>query len=185
MVPLLSKPVLDEYRAVFGSAPLLQRYPQLSARQIDFLIERLVYLGDYVRSPKARFKYARDPLDEKFIELAIVLQATHIITSDDDLLALSDSRRDAGKRFRQRLPNVVVMEAAAFIQRTAQNWSDAAAGFPSAYQMQSHGRLRSSSTTRRICGSFGSVVFTHVDAIPLSIRAVTSSMPGVCNGSTR
>jgi putative PIN family toxin of toxin-antitoxin system len=104
VVPLLSKPVLDEYRAVFGSAALLQRFPQLSARQIDFLIERLVYLGDYVRSPKARFNYARDPLDEKFIELASELKATHIITSDDDLLALPNNRRDAGKRFRQRLP---------------------------------------------------------------------------------
>lgn len=72
-IPLLSKPVLDEYR--------------------------------------------RDPRDEKFLELAISLKATHIVSSDRDLLSLSQERNEAGKRFRQRLPGALVIEAGAFIHR--------------------------------------------------------------------
>lgn len=117
MIPLLSKPVLDEYRAVLAHPDVLERFPKLSARDMAFVITRLLFVGDYVRSPRAHFTYDRDPRDEKFIELAIDLLATHILSSDNDLLSLPQSRTDAGRRFRQRLPDVPVLEASQFLER--------------------------------------------------------------------
>jgi len=82
VIPLLSKPVLDEYRAVLSHPSLLERFSALSTKNVAFLIQRLLFVGEYVRSPRARFEYSRDPLDAKFIELAIDLQATHISSVD-------------------------------------------------------------------------------------------------------
>lgn len=115
VIPLLSKPVLDEYRAVLCRPHLLERFPAISVEKIAFLIQRLLFIGEYVRMPTTRFKYSRDPLDAKFIELAIELRATHIVSADKDLLSLPRGRGDAAKRFRSRLPGVEVLEAQEFL----------------------------------------------------------------------
>jgi putative PIN family toxin of toxin-antitoxin system len=117
VIPLFSKPVLDEYRAVLSHPNLQDRFPDLTARRVAYLIKRLIFVGEYVRFPHAHFEYPRDITDQKFLELAIELEATHIISSDKDLLSLPKSRSDAGKRFRQRLPQALVVEAGDFIAR--------------------------------------------------------------------
>jgi putative PIN family toxin of toxin-antitoxin system len=113
-VPLLSKPVLDEYRAVLADAALVARFPEITARLVEVTLRRLRFVGDYVRTPGITFRYARDPGDQKFIELAIALGASHIVTADKDLLSLSTGRGDAARRFRARLPTVRVLPAEQF-----------------------------------------------------------------------
>lgn len=117
VIPLLSKSVLDEYRHVLGDRDMRARFPELTGELIEVAMRRLRFVSDYVRFPKVEFDYQRDPRDQKFIELAISLNATHIITHDQDLLALPTSRTDAGRRFRQRLPTMHVMTAAQFVRR--------------------------------------------------------------------
>ena len=121
VISLFSKPVLDEYRAVLSHPGLVEKFPALSTRNVAFLIQRLRFVGEYVRSPRARFEYPRDPLDAKFIELAIDLKATHILSVDKDLLSLPKGRGDAAKRFRSRLSGVEVLDARDFIHRYAQS----------------------------------------------------------------
>lgn len=116
VIPLLSKPVLDEYRAVLGHPSLQERFPELAAKDIAYLMKRLLFVGEYVRTPRAHLEFPRDPRDEKFVELAIELSASCIISSDKDLLSLPQSKSDAGKRFRQRLPGVKVIEASDFLR---------------------------------------------------------------------
>ncbi len=115
-VLLLSKPVLDEYRHVLGDDLLRDRFPELTPELVELTIRRLRFVGDYLRSPRVRFRYPRDPRDEKFIELAVALGATDIISADQDLLSLPTSRSEAGKRFRQRLPDVRVVSAGTFVR---------------------------------------------------------------------
>jgi predicted nucleic acid-binding protein len=66
-------------------------------------------LGDYIPTVHSKFQFSRDPTDAKLIGLAIEERATHLASFDRDLLSLANSRTDAGKRFRQRLPNLRVM----------------------------------------------------------------------------
>jgi putative PIN family toxin of toxin-antitoxin system len=117
IIPLLSKAVLDEYRAVLTHPSLRERFPELAAREIAFLVKRLLFVGEYIRMPKAHFDFERDPRDQKFIELAIDLSGTHSISSDKDLLSLTVSSDEAGKRFRQRLPGVKIVEAGDFVRQ--------------------------------------------------------------------
>jgi predicted nucleic acid-binding protein len=55
-----------------------------------------------------------------FVELAIAGEATHLVTLDSDLLSLPTARTDAGKRFRQRLPNLAVQSPQSFIEEWGQ-----------------------------------------------------------------
>ena len=61
-------------------------------------IRRLRFVGDYLRSPRSRFDYRRDERDQKFLELAISLRATHILSADKDLLFLPEGQSEASKR---------------------------------------------------------------------------------------
>lgn len=115
-VPLLSKPVLDEYRAVLTDEALVGRFPEITPRLVEVTLRRLRFVGDYVRLPGVTFHYPRDPSDQKFIELAISLGATHIVSADKDLLSLPIGRGDAARRFRARVPTVRVLPAEQFVR---------------------------------------------------------------------
>jgi len=116
-VPLLSKPVIDEYRVVLTDEEIVARFPEITLELVEITIRRLRFIGEYVRTPTARFYYRRDPDDQKFIELAIELHATHILSFDRDLLSLPRSKGEAGRRFRQRLTGVEIQDAQTFLRR--------------------------------------------------------------------
>jgi predicted nucleic acid-binding protein len=63
-----------------------------------------------------RFRFDRDPMDEKFIELALAGSASHMVTNDNDLLYLASGHDDSARRFRQRLPDARVVVPADFMR---------------------------------------------------------------------
>ncbi|MCL2639555.1 MAG: putative toxin-antitoxin system toxin component, PIN family [Phycisphaerales bacterium] len=109
-IPLLSSLVLEEYRYILTHPHVMARYPHLQPKRIASLLARLMFIGDTIDGKMPRFRFPRDPRDEKFIELAIAGSATHLVTTDRDLLDLPSGRTDASKRFRRRLPNIQVMD---------------------------------------------------------------------------
>ncbi|WP_428940253.1 putative toxin-antitoxin system toxin component, PIN family [Fontivita pretiosa] len=125
-IPLLSKPVLDEHRAVLSDEELCRRFPQITAELVEVTIRRLRFVGDYVRHPRASFQFRRDPRDQKFVELAIAMHATHVVSLDEDLLSLPIGQTDASRRFRRRLPQVKVLDPGQFlleIATTPRGWA--------------------------------------------------------------
>jgi putative PIN family toxin of toxin-antitoxin system len=113
-VMLSSKPLLDEYRRVLKY--LRERDESITSFQIEALLRRLRYIGEYSQVVKASFEFPRDPTDAKMIELAIEARATHLVSYDGDLLSLPTSRTDAGKRFRQRLRGLWVGRSEDFVR---------------------------------------------------------------------
>jgi len=103
---LVSKPLLDEYRRVLTH--LQERDESITQFAIQAQLRKLQYLGEYIRYVSVSFHFSRDPTDAKLIELAIEAKATHIVTYDADRIPLPASRKDAGRRFRQRLRGVSV-----------------------------------------------------------------------------
>jgi putative PIN family toxin of toxin-antitoxin system len=118
-IPLLSPPVLAEYRVVLSHPAITSRFPELTQRQIELALHRLRYIGDEYRKMRVKFQFQRDPRDAMFIELAIAGDATHLLTMDADLLSLPTARTDAGRRFRQRLPRLTLETPQSFVQ----NWA--------------------------------------------------------------
>ena len=115
VIVLLSRSVLAEYRAILTDPAIDQRWPALTSRMVDVTLTRLRYVGNYIARPDVRFEYARDPLDARFVELAIAGDATHIVSFDKDLLSLPTGRTEASKRFRQRLRAVQVVRPDALL----------------------------------------------------------------------
>lgn len=110
VLPLLSGEVLSEYRSTLRHPSIVERYPQLTRPEIDVSLERLLYVSDFYRQTNVRFAFPRDPKDAPLVELAIAGRATHLISVDNDLLALVKGRDDASRRFRQRLPGISVLK---------------------------------------------------------------------------
>ena len=54
---LLSRPVLAEYRAVLGDAVIVERFPELTEERVEVALRRMRYLGEYVRTVRARFDF--------------------------------------------------------------------------------------------------------------------------------
>lgn len=116
-IPLISPPVLAEYRAVLLHPEILARFPGLTPRRVELALHRLRYIADEYRTVRVKFEFERDPRDAMFVELAITGSATHIVTLDSDLLSLPTARTDAGKRFRQRLPQILVLEPGPLVEQ--------------------------------------------------------------------
>lgn len=112
---LLSPEVLNEYRDVLLGPDIGARFTQFDQRHVELLLKGLRYRAEFMRRVAVTFRFDRDHLDEKIIELAIAGSADWIVTGDKDLLSLPTSRSDAGKRFRQRLRNVQVGTVAQFV----------------------------------------------------------------------
>lgn len=115
LLMLLSRPILLEYLDVLGRIELTGSRPAIAEGAVRLMIERLRYLAEFIDPVRARFRFDRDPEDACFLELAIAGRATHLVSHDKDLLTLPNAHTDAGKRFRQRLRNLKIMEAAAFL----------------------------------------------------------------------
>lgn len=102
VIPILSRAILSEYRAILRRPAILESYPELAQPGARDALERLLYVSEFHRRVGARFGFPRDPKDSPFLELAIAASATHLITTDKDMLSLVGGRDDASKRFRQR-----------------------------------------------------------------------------------
>jgi predicted nucleic acid-binding protein len=61
------------------------------------------------------FHYERDLDDEMYINLAVVSNATYLVSRDKDLLVLMTTSTDIARQFRSRYPFLQIMTAAAFI----------------------------------------------------------------------
>jgi putative PIN family toxin of toxin-antitoxin system len=115
VILLLSRPVIAEYRFVLGSPDITDRQTDITHESVELVLRRLRYVGEYLKKVKARLE--RDRRDEKFVELAIAGEATHVVTNDNDLLSLATGHDEAAKRFRQRLPNVQMLDPAQFARQ--------------------------------------------------------------------
>jgi predicted nucleic acid-binding protein len=89
--------------------------PEITGKRLVLLLQRLRFLSEYFPTVSIKFESDRDPDDSKFIELAIIGGASHIVTHDHDLLSLKDQHTPAAKRFRQRLPNAKIMTPPEFL----------------------------------------------------------------------
>lgn len=85
---LLSLTTLEEIDEVMRREKF-ERY--VTAEEREEFLEALIGRARFVE-PTEQIKVCRDPKDDKFLELAVSGEAYHIVSGDDDLLALSPFR---------------------------------------------------------------------------------------------
>lgn len=85
---LLSFPALEELDEVLRREKFRKYFDEDEA---NHFLAALVQIADWIEI-STKITACRDPRDDKFLELAVSGQATHLITGDKDLLALNPFR---------------------------------------------------------------------------------------------
>jgi putative PIN family toxin of toxin-antitoxin system len=84
IVPVLSRPMLEEIGAVL-SRPWLQEKYGLDQAAVETVLRFLVTRGELVE-PTIRIRRCRDPRDDMFLEAAVSASTDRLVTGDKDLL---------------------------------------------------------------------------------------------------
>jgi putative PIN family toxin of toxin-antitoxin system len=112
----ISEEVIAEYEDVLARPSIRKRNPHLTEELARAIIERLRGHAVLQPAPPRHFQYARDPVDEHVINLAIETNARYLVTRDEDLLDLMDENRPEGRLYRQRFPGLTILNPVAFLQ---------------------------------------------------------------------
>jgi putative PIN family toxin of toxin-antitoxin system len=86
IVPVLSRPMLEEVGAVL-SRPWLQEKYGLDEAAVETVLRFLVTRGELVE-PRIELRRRRDPRDDMFLEAAASASAERLVTGDKDLLEM-------------------------------------------------------------------------------------------------
>lgn len=111
----VSQEVLTEIQDVLTRPKLQARFPFLTNERAVKLLELLNEKATFVRNVPKIFTYPRDPKDEKYIDLAVSINAEYIVTCDTDLLDLASGYNDEAKEFRQRFRFLKVINPLEFV----------------------------------------------------------------------
>ncbi len=86
---LLSQEILWEIEDVLTRPKLQAKFPLLTRKRADKLLELLKLKGRFVKNVPQIFKYNRDPKDEKYISLAVAAKAEYNILSPETMTCLA------------------------------------------------------------------------------------------------
>jgi len=111
----VSEPIIREVRDVLNRAELRRKLPGINERIVNAFLTKLEAKAIPIANVPEEFHYERDPDDEMYINLAIVSNATYLVSRDNDLLDLMTTSTDVARQFRSRYPFLRIMTAAAFI----------------------------------------------------------------------
>jgi len=113
---LISNDVLLEIKDVLTRPKLLAKFPRLTQERVDTLIKTLHKKAQFIGFVPRRFEYARDPKDERYINLALAAGAKYIVSRDTDLLDLMDERKQGAKEFQAEFPTLTIIDPVAFLK---------------------------------------------------------------------
>ena len=124
----LSRPILRELRRALAYPEIRQRNPHVTDEVIGAFLARVSFRGVLLRDVPHVFDFPRDRDDEPYIDLAAAVAADYLVTRDLDLLSLATDRAIQAKQFRQRFPNLSVLNPVDFLNELRQRMPDAESG---------------------------------------------------------
>jgi putative PIN family toxin of toxin-antitoxin system len=113
----VSKPILRELRKTLAYPEVRQKNPQLTDDVMDAFLSRIAFRGVLVRHVPHVFDFPRDPDDEPYLDLAAAVCADFLVTRDQDLLSLATDHSVEAKQFRQRFPQMSVLNPVDFLDQ--------------------------------------------------------------------
>jgi putative PIN family toxin of toxin-antitoxin system len=111
-----SRSVLRELRAVVKYPNVRRKLAGFDGERIDAFIQHLMFRGILLRHIPHVFDYPRAQQDEPYIDLAAAANAHFLLSRDKDLLSLATDHSPIGKQFRQRFPQLSVLNPVAFLE---------------------------------------------------------------------
>ena len=116
----VSHEVLDEVIDVLNRQPLRAKYLQITDEAVEKFLNRVLKKAILIKKTPTKFKYSRDPKDEKYINLAVEARAHYIVSRDNDLLDLMTGFSADAKEFRQKFRFLKIVEPIEFLRIVAE-----------------------------------------------------------------
>ncbi len=110
----VSRDILSEVKETLSRSSLQQKFPELTHRSTERILERLRESGILIYNVPETFRYPRDPDDEIYINLALVTNTDFLVTYDTDLLDLMGASA-IGQDFQHRFPKLQVVQPKEFL----------------------------------------------------------------------
>lgn len=111
----VSEPILREVRDVLSRPEVQRQLPGINDRMVNAFLTKLEAKAILIMNVPEEYRYERDPDDEMYINLAIVANASYLVSRDQDFLDLMTASTDVARQFRSRFPFLRMMKAADFI----------------------------------------------------------------------
>jgi uncharacterized protein len=112
----VSKATLAELTRVFSYEEVQEFAPHLTPRDIESFFRRLEYRATRARTVRHLIEDPRDPTDEKYLDLAVAVDADYLVTRDKDLLSLRTSHSVVAKQIRQRTHPLKILTPVSFLR---------------------------------------------------------------------
>lgn len=113
----VSEEILREVRDVLRREELRRKLPAIKDRLVNALLLKLEGRAILTTNVPEEYQYDRDPDDEKYLNLAVVSNASYLVSKDDDLLDLISTDTDVARRFRTRYPFLQILTASDFVAK--------------------------------------------------------------------
>ena len=112
----VSHDILEEVREVLSRPKIRQKNSTITNERVGVFLRRLAEKAALVDDVRQHFTYARDPKDEKYINLALEVTATYLVSRDKDLLDLTTSNAEECQDFRRRFRSLQIIEPVEFLK---------------------------------------------------------------------
>lgn len=106
----LSADILGELRRVFLLPSTRMKFPDITKAKVEMVLAKLTALGQVTDNVPPVLRLARDPKDEPYLNLAIAVRASFIVSWDNDLVSLMNQAS-----FRKAYPSLSVVTPVAFL----------------------------------------------------------------------
>ena len=107
--------VIAEVEDVLNRPRFRAQFPHLTDAAVATFLTTVRAVAVIVVNPPAVATLARDPKDEKYLNLAAAASATHLLTWDNDLLDLMTGTDPDATAFRTNHPGIAILTPAAFL----------------------------------------------------------------------
>lgn len=119
----VSHDILEEVRDVVSRPKIRQKNPAITDERVDALLSRVAAKATLVGDVRKHFSYVRDPKDEKYIDLALEVEAAYLVSHDKDLLDLMTGDAEECQDFRWRFRSLKVIAPGEFLKTMSANAS--------------------------------------------------------------
>ncbi len=111
----LSTPILAEVRDVLTRPKTLRRFPLVTPEWVETFLQNVESKALLLPEVPPTFTLERDPKDEPYLNLALAVQASYLVSRDRDLLDLMED-----ENLRQRHPDLTILDPASFLKALSQ-----------------------------------------------------------------
>ena len=108
--------LLNELQNVLCRPKLRRRYRRLTQERVDTFLNSIAHMATIFTKVNKVFTYERDPKDEMYVDIAVTVAATHLVSRDRDLLDLMTGQTPVAQDFRQRCPQLAIVDPVMFLQ---------------------------------------------------------------------